>query len=60
MRYLIIITDKKNGNRSAFYTKWYGYESNYNSDFNMIVVDREQNKITFDGKTWQNIEFDYL
>ena len=60
MRYLIIITDKKHGKRSAFYTKWYCYEANYNPDFNMIVVDREQNKITFDGKTWQNIEFDYL
>jgi len=60
MKYLIITQDPTTGQRSAFYTDWFIAENNYNADYNMIVIDRTQHLITFDGKTWQNIEDDHL
>jgi surfactin synthase thioesterase subunit len=59
MKYLVITTDPHTGAKSAFYTNWYDSEM-YNPDYNMIVVDRTQRIITFDGDTWQDIEEDSL
>jgi S-formylglutathione hydrolase FrmB len=52
--------DPVTGERSAFYTNWFSAENNYNPEYNMIVVDRTQRLITFDGETWQDIEEDHL
>ena len=60
MKYLIITQDPCTGKRSAFYTNWFDAENNYNSDFNMIVINRTQHLITFDGETWQDIDEDHL
>jgi hypothetical protein len=60
MKYLIIYEDPATGGRSAFYTNWFIAENNYNAGYNMIVIDRTQHLITFDGETWQDIEDDRL
>ena len=60
MKYLVITKDPYTGEQSAFYTNWFDTENHYNPDFNMIVVDRTQHLITFDGETWQDIEDDSL
>lgn len=58
MKYLIIHTDPTTGEQCAFFTHWYQYENHYQSG--MIVIDRTQGLITFDGETWQDIEEDSL
>jgi hypothetical protein len=60
MKYLIIMQDPTTSERSAFYTNWFSAENNYNADYNMIVIDRTQHLITFDGEMWKNIEDDHL
>lgn len=60
MRYLIITTDPSSGKHMVFYTDWYSEENCFTNKLNMIVVDRRNNCITFDGKTWQKIEGDNL
>ena len=60
MRYLVIVQDPYTGERSAFQTPWFDAENHYNAEYNMIVVDRTQKLITFDGETWQDIEQDHL
>jgi hypothetical protein len=52
--------DPATGERSAFYTHWFDAANNYNPDYNMIVIDRTQHLITFDGETWQDIDEDHL
>lgn len=59
MKYLVIMQDPCTGEKSAFYTNWYDAEK-FNPDMNMIVIDRTQRLITFDGETWQDIEDDSL
>lgn len=54
MRYLIICKDK-----TSFYTNWYG-DGNSFGEYIFCVVDLAANKITFDGKTWKDIEDDHL
>lgn len=58
MKYLIIHTDPTTGEQCAFFTHWYQYENHFQPG--MIVVDRTQGLITFDGETWQDIEEDSL
>lgn len=58
MKYLIIYTDAASGVSSSFYTNWYQFENNFQEG--MIVVDRTQHLISFDGETWQDIERDNL
>ncbi len=58
MKYLIIYTDPTTGEQGAFFTHWYQYENHYQPG--MVVVDRTQGLITFDGETWQDIEEDSL
>ncbi len=60
MKYLVIMQDPATGERSAFYTHWFDAANNYNPDYNMIVIDRTQHLITFDGETWQDIDEDHL
>lgn len=60
MKYLIITKDPYTGERSAFHTNWFNAENDYNPDFDMIVIDKMRNLITFDGETWQDIEEDSL
>ena len=47
MRYLFITKDN-----NPFYTPWYDYENNYNSDYHVIIFDLYKKIHTFDGKTW--------
>lgn len=58
MKYLIIYTDPGTGERRSFYTNWYQFENNYQDG--MIVIDRTQHLISFDGEMWQDIEKDNL
>ncbi len=60
MKYLVIVQDPTTGKQSAFYTNWFDADNNYNPDYNMIVIDRTQHLITFDGEMWQDIEEDHL
>lgn len=59
MKYLVISQDPCTGEKSAFYTNWYDAEK-FNPEMDMIVIDRTQHLITFDGETWQDIEEDSL
>lgn len=52
MRYLIIY------NGTASYTQWFETENNYCEG--MIVIDFVKDVVTFDGKTWKEIEEDNL
>lgn len=54
MKYLIIYKDPTTGEQWAFITQWYQYENHYQPG--MIVIDRTQHLITFDGETWQDID----
>lgn len=58
MKYLIICTDPITGKQWAFFTHWYQYENHYQPG--MVVVDKTQGLITFDGEIWQDIEEDSL
>ena len=58
MKYLIIHEDPTTGEKGAFVTKWYQYENHYQPG--MIVIDRTQGLITFDGEMWQDIDEDHL
>jgi hypothetical protein len=60
MQYLIITRDPETGVMEAFYTKWFDAANNYNPIYEMVVVDLFSGTITFDGTTWQNIEYDHL
>jgi hypothetical protein len=60
MKYLIIFEDPLTGEKSAVYTNWFNAENNYNPEYNMVVIDRTQHLVTFDGETWQDIEEDHL
>lgn len=60
MQYLVICTDPQTGKRSAFLTNWYDYENNYAPEMDMVIVDCHSFKVAFDGKTWEDIEFDHL
>ena len=56
MKYIIITQDPCTGNKGAFFTNWYQYNRLYQPG--MIVIDRTQKLITFDGETWQDIKED--
>lgn len=58
MKYLIIYTDPTTGEQVAFFTDWYQCENHYQPG--MIVIDRTQHLVTFDGETWQDIDEDHL
>lgn len=58
MKYLIIYEDPTTGEKGAFLTQWYQYENHYQPG--MMVIDRTQGIITFDGEIWQDIEKDSL
>lgn len=60
MRYYVICEDPITGKRSAFATDWYDYENLYNPEYKMIILDWEKDLISFDGKTWEEIEEDHL
>lgn len=55
MRYLVICKD-----HSAFWTNWYTYENMWNDGTINYIVDVALDKITFNGKDWQEIEYDHL
>lgn len=55
MTYTIILRDE-----SAFMTDWYTYENNWSEDHMICVIDNVRDKISFDGKTWKDIEYDHL
>lgn len=60
MKYLVIVTDPHTGEKQTFYTDWFTAENNFNPDCGMIVIDLVRNLVTYDGETWNEIEFDHL
>lgn len=60
MKYLVIRQNPITGEKTAFYTNWFDAENHFDPNANMIVVDRTQHLVTFDGETWDNIETDNL
>ena len=60
MRYLIIIRDPVTGKQSAFFSSRYDYENLYSAEHEMIVIDRSNNLVSFNGKDWEDIEEDHL
>lgn len=60
MEYLIICDNPETGKPYVFYTDWYDYENFYNAELNMIVIHYTSGEITYDGKTWEEIEQDHL
>lgn len=60
MKYLVIADDPFKGEKVAFYTDWFDADKDFNTDVNMIVIDRTRHLVTFDGATWQDIEEDNL
>ena len=55
MKYLVIFKDQ-----TAFWTDWYTYENMWNGETINCVIDVAADKVTFNGKDWQEIEYDYL
>lgn len=55
MRYIVLCKDK-----SSFYTSWYDYENFYNSETVYAIIDLAKSAISYDGKTWNEIEEDSL
>lgn len=55
MKYLVICKDQ-----TAFWTDWYTYENMWNSETINCVIDVAADKVTFNGKDWQEIEYDHL
>jgi hypothetical protein len=60
MSHLVILQDPETGKRSAFFTRWYDADKHYNPAYSMVVVDLTSLLITFDGKTWEDVEEDHL
>lgn len=54
MNYLVICK-----NEESFYTDWFNYENLW-SDQILCVIKLYCGKISFDGKTWKDIEYDHL
>ena len=55
MKYLVICKDQ-----TAFWADWYTYENMWNGETINCVIDVAADKVTFNGKDWQEIEYDYL
>lgn len=55
MRYIVICKDQ-----STFTTNWYEYEKHYNGDTIYCVIDTYNDKVTFDGDNWKDIDYDHL
>ena len=55
MRYIVLCKDK-----SSFYTNLYDYENFYNSETIYAIIDLTKSTISYDGKTWNEIEEDSL
>lgn len=60
MRYLIIIQYPETDIQSAFFSDRYDYENLYSAEHEMIVIDLNCSKVTFDGINWKDIEEDHL
>lgn len=54
MQYMVIMKDK-----TAFMTDWYTHENCWAEDI-FCVVDTIIDRVTFDGKTWQDVDYDHL
>jgi hypothetical protein len=54
MRYMVISKDK-----TVFMTEWYTNENCWNEDL-FCVIDTIGDKVTFDGETWIEAEYDHL
>ena len=54
MKYLVICKDK-----TSFTTNWFEKEKHWSDDI-FCVVNNYADKITFDGETWNYINFDHL
>lgn len=58
--YIVLTKDPNTGKKEAFETEWYEYENHYNPDYEMIVIDLSEHRVSFDGKHWDEIEEDHL
>lgn len=54
MKYLVIMKDK-----TAFMTDWYTNENCWTEDV-FCVVDTIKELVSFDGKSWVEVEHDHL
>ena len=54
MRYMVIMNDK-----TAFVTDWYTHENCWTDEI-FCVVDTIKERVTFDGRTWLEMEYDHL
>ena len=54
MQYMVICKD-----HTVFMTEWYTHENCWNDNL-YCVVDTIQDKVTFDGQTWVEPEYDHL
>lgn len=54
MKYLVIMKDK-----TAFMTDWYTNENCWTDEI-FCVVDNTKELVTFDGKSWTEVEYDHL
>lgn len=55
MKYIVICKDG-----TAFFDAWYTFENCWNSDAIHCVICLFDSTITFDGKTWKEIDFNHL
>lgn len=53
-QYVVILT-----NKTFFQTDWYTHENCWTDNI-LCVVDTYTNKVTFDGKTWEESSEDHL
>lgn len=59
-QYLIISIDPKTGKKEASLTDWCDLDNLLFDEYKMTVIDLVNNKVSFDGKTWEEIELDHL
>lgn len=55
MKYIVLRKDK-----IAFFTDWYDYANFYNSEITYAIIDLSKALISYDGRTWNEIEEDTL
>jgi hypothetical protein len=58
MKYLV--TYIENGIQKAFYTNWFDFENNFNSEVGMIVFDLINHKYVVNSLGWSDIDEDHL
>lgn len=55
-----LVTYTQDGKQQAFYTNWFDFENNFNSDLGMVVFDLFNHKYLVNSLGWCDIEEDHL